>query len=232
MHCLLRPLYNAALYAKSSHQSYLHLEPQRPGFVLKFLVLLFLRNLFFFGFARILPLVLLWSPERNVLGLVIPEKFLQTFLNDPAGAEVEKHNSSNHPLEVAGERNKLELGVELRNKLGCAGECDTRDGDQSPVHALILADGLAERSALVVDGKSRDLLDELKEIDGRVEQRGLKLLLEIRVGVLWLDALDVLRDINEGSDMNSKLSEDRADNISVENVVLRSLLGQRLDGLV
>lgn len=211
---------------------YLHLEPQSPCLLLELLVLLLLRDPLFFGFARILLLVLFWSSKRDILGLVVPEQFLKPLLDDPASAEVEKHDRRDHPLEVAGEWNKLELSVELGNELSRAGEGDTGDGDESPVHALVLANRLAERSTLVVDGKSRDLLNELQEVDGRVEQRGLKIFLKIRVGVLWLDALDVLRDVDQGSDMNSKLSEDRANNVGVEDVVLRSLLGQRLDGLI
>jgi hypothetical protein len=45
---------------------------------------------------------------------------------------------------------------------------------------------------LVVDGEGGDLLDKLEEVNCRVEERRLKILLEIRVGILWFDALNVL----------------------------------------
>jgi hypothetical protein len=40
-----------------------------------------------------------------------------------------------------------------------------------------------------------------------------------------------LGDIDERNDMDGELAEDRANDINVENVVLRALLGEGLDGL-
>jgi hypothetical protein len=84
---------------------------------------------------------------------------------------------------------------------------------------------------LVVDGKGRNLLDELQEVDSRVEEGWLKLLLEIGVGVLRLDALNVLRDVDQSCNMDSKLSEDGANDVGVEDVVLWSLFRESLNSL-
>jgi hypothetical protein len=209
----------------------LDLDSQSSRLGFKLFILLALRLLFLFRFARVLSLKLIGSPEGNVLGLVIPEAPLETLFDEPAGAKVEDHRSSDHPLEVAGERNELEFGVEFGNELGCTGECDTRNEDEAPVHALIFADGLTEGTALVVDGKGRNLLDELQEVDSRVEEGWLKLLLEIGVGVLRLDTLNVLRDVDQSCNMDSKLSEDGANDVGVEDVVLWSLFRESLNSL-
>lgn len=84
---------------------------------------------------------------------------------------------------------------------------------------------------MVVDSEGGNLLDELQEVDGRVEKRRLKLFLEVRVGVLGLDTLNVLRDIYEGGNVDGELAEDGSDNVRIENVVLGALFGQSFDGL-
>jgi hypothetical protein len=66
-------------------------------------------------------------------------------------------------------------------------------------------------------------LDELEKVDSRVEEGRFELFLEIRVGVLGLDALDVLGDVDEGGNVHGKLSEDRANDVGVEDVVLWAL---------
>lgn len=85
---------------------------------------------------------------------------------------------------------------------------------------------------MVVDGESGDLLDQLEEIDCRVEQRGLELLLEVDFRALHgISALDVLRHIDKSGDMDSELAEDRANNVEVEDIMLRTLFRQSFDGL-
>jgi hypothetical protein len=44
-------------------------------------------------------------------------------------------------------------------------------------------------------------------------------------------ALYVLRNIDEGGNVDGELAEDRADDVEVEDVVLRALLRQGFDGL-
>ena len=106
-------------------------------------------------------LQLIRSPDCNILWLVVREEELQTLLNDVTSDKIESHDAGNHDLEFGGEGDKLELLVEFGNELGGTGEGNTGDGNESPVHALVLADGLTEGSALVVNGKGRDLLNEL-----------------------------------------------------------------------
>lgn len=78
------------------------------------------------------------------------------------------------------------------------------------------------------------MLDELEEVDGRVEEGGLEFLLEVRVGHFGFRALDILRDVDERGDVDGELAEDRADDVDVEDVVLGALFAEgfdRLDGV-
>ena len=75
------------------------------------------------------------------------------------------------------------------------------------------------------------MLDQLKEIDGRVEKRGLKFTLEINVGLLGLGTLNVSGDVDQSDNMNGELSENGADDVRVEDVGLRSFLGKCFNGL-
>jgi hypothetical protein len=84
---------------------------------------------------------------------------------------------------------------------------------------------------LVVDGEGGDLLDELQQIDCRVEERRLELLFEIRVRGLGLGTLDILRNVDECGDVDGELAEDGTDDVDVEDVVLGSLFAQGFDGL-
>jgi hypothetical protein len=206
-----------------------HTHLLRP--LLRLFVLLLLRLLLLNPLTVLLPLQLIRSSNRNILRLVIAKEVLESLLNDIASNEITRHNNGDHKLEVAGKRNEFELLVDLGDKLGCAGECHGGHGDQAPVHALVLADGFAEGAALVVDCEGGDLLDELQEVDCGVQKGGLEVLLQVWVGVLGLDALHVLRDVDERDNVDSELTEDRADDVDVEDVVLGSLLGEGLDGL-
>lgn len=78
---------------------------------------------------------------------------------------------------------------------------------------------------MVVDGEGGNLLDQLEEIHRRVEKRWLELAFQIYVIGFGFRALDVLRDVDQSSDMDRKLTEDRTDNVEVENVVLRAFFG-------
>ena len=84
---------------------------------------------------------------------------------------------------------------------------------------------------MVVDCEGGDLLDELEEVDCGVEKRGLEVLFQVRVGVLGFDALYVLGDIDEGDDVDGELTEDGANDVNVEDVVLGTLLREGFDGL-
>jgi len=76
---------------------------------------------------------------------------------------------------------------------------------------------------LVVDCEGGDLLDELQEVDGAVEERRLELAFEVDVLFAGLDLLDVIREIDEGDDVDGELAEDGANDVGVEDVGLWSL---------
>jgi hypothetical protein len=212
--------------------SFLNLQPQSPRLLLEFLVPLLLRLRLFNRFPLEFPVKLIWPAKRNILRSVIAETPLEPLFNDPARAKIQHHHARNHPLEVARERHKLELVVQLGDEFRRAREGDARYEYQAPVHALVLADRFAERPALVVDCKGGDLLDELQQVDCRVEEGRLKVFFEVRVRVFGLDALHVLRDVDESRNVDGELTEDGADNVRVEDVVLGALFGEGLDGLV
>lgn len=48
---------------------------------------------------------------------------------------------------------------------------------------------------------------------------------------LRLNPGDIVRNVNQGDDVDRKLPEDGADDVEVEDIWLRSFLGQTLDGL-
>ena len=88
-----------------------------------------------------------------------------------------------------------------------------------------------EGTALVVDCEGGDLLDELEEVNGRVEERGLEFAFQVDVGVFGFGALHVLRYVDERGDVDGELREHRQDDVRVEDVVLRAFLGELLDRL-
>jgi hypothetical protein len=61
---------------------------------------------------------------------------------------------------------------------------------------------------LVVDGESGDLLDQLEQVDGRIEKRWLEFAFEVNVRLLGLRALDILGEVDKRPDMDCKLAED------------------------
>jgi hypothetical protein len=77
------------------------------------------------------------------------------------------------------------------------------------------------------------LLDELQQVDGAVEERGLELALEVDGAAVLhgLELLHVLRDVDQGGDVDGELAEDRGDDVPVPDVVLRAFLGELFDGL-
>lgn len=202
-----------------------------PSRLFQLRILLRLRLHFLQLLALLFTLELIRSPDGNVFRLVVAEQRLEPFFDDPAASIVDNHNSGDHHLEVRRERNETQLLVNFGNKFRGAGESDAGDTDKAPVHTAVFADGLAERTALVVDGERGDLLDELKQIDCRIEKGWLEFLFEIGVRNLGLSALDVLRDVDEGRDVNSELTKDRTNDVDVKDVVLRTFLTQGFDGL-
>jgi hypothetical protein len=129
-----------------------------------------LNLLLFLLLARILDRKLIGTSDGNVLGAEVTEHVLQHLFNYPTATVIKDHDAGHGNLELGCERDQLELLVDFRNKFGSAREGDAGNHDDSVVHALVLLDRLAERTALVVDGKGGDLLNQLQEVDGRVEK--------------------------------------------------------------
>lgn len=146
--------------------------------------LLLLRSLslgFLLSLALSLPLQLVRTTDSDILRTEVTEQLLEHILNQPATSVVEDHENSQSDLELVAEGNQAQLLVDLGNELGGTRESNTGCGNKTPVHGLVLADGLPERTALVVDREGRDLLDQLEQVDGAVKQRGLELALEVYI---------------------------------------------------
>ena len=182
-----------------------------------------------------LPLLLLLQlirpSQRNILWPEITKHLLQHLLNDEACPIIQKHHSRDHRLELGSKRDKLHLLIDLRYKLGGARERDGRDEHETPVHALVLADGLTEGTALVVDGEGGDLLNELEKVNCAVQEGGFEFAFEVDVVFLGLGSLDVPRHIDESDNVNSKLAENGANDVWVEDVVLGSFFRKSFDRL-
>lgn len=178
-------------------------------------------------------LQLIRSPNGNVFRLVVAKQHLQNLLNTPATDVVQDHRQAQSDLELGGERHELQLLVDLRHELSRAREGHRGDEHNTPVHALVLLDGLAEWPTLVIDGERGDLLDELQKIDGRVEKRGLKLLLQIDLASrrLLFELVDVVGDVDQSDDMHNELPKHGGDDVPIPDVVLRPLLRERFDSL-
>jgi hypothetical protein len=86
---------------------------------------------------------------------------------------------------------------------------------------------------LVVDGERGDLLDELEEVNGTVEERRFELGLEVDLGAIFflLELVDVVGDVDQSDDVDCELAEDGWDDVPVPDVVLWSLFGELFDRL-
>jgi hypothetical protein len=86
---------------------------------------------------------------------------------------------------------------------------------------------------LVVDCERGDLLDELEEVDGAVEERRLELALKINLRTIFLllEAVDVVGDVDKGDNVDRELAENRRNDVPVPDVVLWALFGELFDGL-
>lgn len=118
-------------------------------------LLLFLRLLhkLLLSLALRFPLQLIRAANSDILGAEVAEHVLEDGLNQPATTVVKDHQHSQGHLELIAERHKAQPLVHLGHKLGRAGERNTRRGDKTPVHGFVFANGLAEGTALIVDGE-------------------------------------------------------------------------------
>lgn len=125
--------------------------------------------------AGVFALELLGAALCNVAGAEVAKQGLENDLDEPADDKVQGHDNGHLELELLRERHELNLGVDVRHDFHGAGKGETRDTDDAVEHGLVLGEGFTEGAALVVDGKSRNLLNQLEQIDGRVEQRRLEI---------------------------------------------------------
>ena len=85
---------------------------------------------------------------------------------------------------------------------------------------------------MVVDCEGGDLLDELEEVDGAVEEGGGEFAVEVGVFLQGrVVGLDVGGDENEGGDVDCELGEDGADDVGVEDVGLGAFFREAFHGL-
>ena len=84
---------------------------------------------------------------------------------------------------------------------------------------------------MIVDGKGRDLLDELEKVDGAIEKGGFKFALEVDLLSSGFDTLDVVGKVDEGDNMDGELAEDGADYVRIEDVGLGAFFREAFYGL-
>ena len=86
---------------------------------------------------------------------------------------------------------------------------------------------------MIVDGESRDLLDELEKVDGAVKEGRFEFTLQIdlRAVLLLLELVNELGNVDQGGDVHGKLAQDGGNDVPVPDVVLRALLGKLLNSL-
>lgn len=76
---------------------------------------------------------------------------------------------------------QLQPSVQLGHKVSRATIGNRTDTEQTVIQGGILPDTLSEGTTLEVEDKSGDLLRKTEEVDGSVEQSGLKLFFEINL---------------------------------------------------
>lgn len=241
--------YNISKNPTTTLSIYTDTSLQTTKLNLSLLLLLSLSFNLLMQLACLLALKLVGTTDGNVLGTEVTEEVLEDVFNQPAATVVKDHQHSQGHLELVGEGHETQLLVQLGDELGGAGECDRRGANKTPVHRLVLANRLTEGTALVVDREGGDLLDQLEEVDGTVQEGGLKLALEINIGfspVSWVSYdrkdkghprdvrfmfINVVRQVDQSHNMDSKLPKNRSNDVDVEDVWLGTLLRQTFDRL-
>lgn len=181
------------------------------------------RSLLLLQQSSIIALDLVRPADRDILWSKVTKRSFEQRLYDPAACIINDHDDGQRDFEIHGKGYEFQLLVDFRDEFCGAGKRDRGDEDDAVVHASVLLDRFSERTALVVDCERRDLLDQLQEVDGRVEQRRLELAFEVDFGLFRLGPLDVLRDVDQRRDVDCELPEDGADDVRVKNVGLRPL---------
>lgn len=127
-------------------------------------------SLLFFFPSLLLPFQLIRSSQGDVLWFVIAKHDFQHLFYHPTCQEVDDHQRGNRDLEFHRKWDQFELLIDLGYKLRRTRKRNGCDQDNAPVHASVLFDRFSERSSLVIDSKCRYLLDELKQVNCRIQQ--------------------------------------------------------------
>lgn len=124
--------------------------------------------------------------------------------------------------------------VKFRNELSSTRKRHPRHQQNPIIHPLILSDALPKRPSLIINRKSRDLLDELKQVDSGIEERGFELRLGVGIEVLdgGFERGDVAGDVDQGDDVDGELAEDGEDDVGVKDVGVGALFAEFFDGLL
>ena len=85
---------------------------------------------------------------------------------------------------------------------------------------------------MIIYCKSRDLLDELEEVNGAIEKGRFKLAFKVDVVAARFVASNIVGEVDEGDDVDGELAENGANDVRVEDIGLRSFFGETFDGLV
>ena len=84
---------------------------------------------------------------------------------------------------------------------------------------------------MIIYCKSRDLLDELEEVDGAIEKGGFEFAFKVDVVAARFVALNIVGEVDQGDDVDGELAENGANDVRVEDVGLGPFFGETLDGL-
>lgn len=76
------------------------------------------------------------------------------------------------------------------------------------------------------------MLDQLEEVDGGVEEGWVEFLFEIWIVFSGFETSDVAGDVDQRDNVDGELPKNTADDVDVENIRLRSLLGELFDRLL
>ena len=85
---------------------------------------------------------------------------------------------------------------------------------------------------MVIYCESGDLLDELQEVDGAVEEGGFEFAIEVNVVAARFVALHVVGEVDEGDDVDGELAENGANDVRVEDIGLGPFFGETFDRLL
>ena len=85
---------------------------------------------------------------------------------------------------------------------------------------------------MVIYCESGDLLDELEEVDGAVEEGWFEFAFEVDVVAARFVALHVVGEVYESDDVDGELAENGANDVRVKDIGLGPFFGETFDRLL